>query len=318
MEAAKKRGHEITLFNRGRTEKQTGMIEGVEHLYGNRDPNLKSDDGAFQGMEVLKGKTWDAVLDTSGQYRRIVKASAELLAPGVKQYIFISSVSVYKNTDKVGADETDELHTLPPERRTPSRWARPTGASTTTARTRAACEKAAAETFPGRCAVVRPGLIVGPGDRTDRFTTRDLVLQKGGEVLAPGTPADPIQVIDVRDLGEWLVHVIENNITGEFDAVGPPPDLRWENCWMHVRKHRRATRRSRGPTPIFSMRRKVSAWGDMPVWVPPKGDSEGFHQRSIARGTKAGLKFRPILETVRDTLAWWPEELSVAPASPRS
>lgn len=304
VDAARKRGHHITLFNRGRTEKQKGMVEGVEHLYGNRDPNLTSEDGQFKGLEALKGKTWDAVLDTSGQYRRIVKASAELLAPAAKHYIYISSISVYKDNSKIGADETDELHTLEdPDVETMGRNFENYGGL------KAICEKTAAEYFPGRCAAVRPGLIVGPNDGTDRFTYWPVRVERGGEVLAPNSPDDPIQIIDVRDLAEWLVHIIDNNITGEFDAVGPPTGLTIGKLLDACKSESRSDATFTWADAAFLDSHGVMGWRDMPVWVKPTGESAGFHRRSIARATAAGLTFRPINVTVRDTLDWWPREL---------
>jgi 2'-hydroxyisoflavone reductase len=306
VEAALARGHTVSLFNRGHTEKQKGEVEGVEHLYGNRDPNKKSDDGAFQGMDALKGKSWDAVIDTSGQYRRIVKASADLLEPSVKQYIYISSISVYKDTSKVGADETAELNALPPEAvdlETMGANFEYYGGH------KAACEKTVGEIFKGRSAMVRPGLIVGPRDGTDRFTYWPVRVQRGGEVLAPGTPDDPIQVIDVRDLGEWLVHLVENNTTGEFDAVGPPSGLTIGKLLEACKKVAKSDAHFTWADADFLAEQHVEGWSDMPVWVRPAGESAGFHRRRIERAPAAGLKFRPIIETVRDTLAWWPSEL---------
>lgn len=307
VEAAKKRGYEITLFNRGRAEKRFGTVEGVETLYGNRDPKLRADDSQPDsplGMESLKGREWDAVLDTSGWCRRIVAASAELLAPKVKQYIYISSISVYTDTSKPGADETAEVHKLADE-----------DVETNGARfenyggLKALCERTAEQFFPKRTAAIRPGLIVGPGDPTDRFTYWPVRMQKGGEVMAPGTPRDPLQIIDVRDLGEWIVHVIENNINGTFDAVGPPTGLTMGDLIDSCKQATNSDAKVTWVDASFLEEQQVSGWGDMPVWVPPSGESAGFHQRTIARATAAGLKFRPVLETTKDTLAWWPKEV---------
>ena len=172
-----------------------------------------------------------------------------------------------------------------------------------------ACETTVAGIFKGRTPHVRPGLIVGPRDESDRFTYWPVRVQKGGEVLAPGTPEDPIQIIDVRDLGDWLVHLAENDITGDFDAVGPPVGLTIGNLLGTCKVASLSNAKLTWVDAALLKENKVSPWGDMPVWFPPLGDSTGFHRRSIARGVVAGLKFRPILETVRDTLAWWPGEL---------
>lgn len=307
VDAARARGHTLTLFNRGRTEKRIGTIDGVEHLYGNRYPELHADDSdptSPKGLSSLEGKTWDAVVDTSGQYRRIVKASAELLAPSVKHYIYISSISVYKDNSKIGGDENDETHTLadPDVETMGAGYANYGGL-------KALCERTAEEAMPGRTTAIRPGLIVGPGDGTDRFTYWPVRVQRGGEVLAPGTPEDPIQLIDVRDLAEWIVHVIENTITGTFDAVGPPAGLTMGKMLGACKTAAGSDARFTWADAGFLEEQKVSPWGDMPVWIPPRGDSAGFHRRTIARATAAGLTFRPILDTARATLAWFPSEL---------
>jgi 2'-hydroxyisoflavone reductase len=309
IETALRRGHQVTIFNRGRAEKRKGKVDGVEHLYGNRDPNLKSDDGAYSGMDALKGRTWDVALDTNGQYRRIVKASAELLEPSVKQYIYISSISVYKDNSKVGADETNELNTLPSDAVDLEKMGPTTGSYEYYGGHKVACETTVAGIFKGRTTNVRPGLIVGPRDETDRFTYWPVRVQKGGEVLSPGTPEDPIQIIDVRDLGDWLVHLAENDITGDFDAVGPPTGLTIGKLLDACKVASKSDAKFIWVDAAFLKENDVSPWGDMPVWIPPLEKTAGFHRRSISRGVAAGLKFRPILDTVRDTLEWWPGEL---------
>jgi 2'-hydroxyisoflavone reductase len=304
VEAAKARGHTLTLFNRGRTEKRIGMIDGVEHVYGNRDPNLHAVEGdttSPKGLEGLKGKEWDAVVDTSGYVKRLVNASAEFLAPSAKQYIFISSISVYEDTSTPGADESAKLATLTDE---DVETIGPNYGGL-----KAVCERTAEKHFPGRTCNIRPGLIVGPGDPTDRFTYWPVRIQKGGEVLAPGTPNDPIQVIDVRDLAAWIIHVIEQNINGNFDAVGPPTGLTIGKLLDACKKSSSSDARFTWAEAEFLKEKEVSPWGDMPVWVPPSGDTAGFHLRPIARATAAGLTFRPIQDTVSDTLAWWPKEV---------
>jgi 2'-hydroxyisoflavone reductase len=305
--AAKARGHSLTLFNRGRTEKRIGMIDGVEHLYGNRDPKLRADDSnadSPMGLESLKDRTWDAVVDTSGQYVRIVKASAELLAPSIQQYVYISSLSVYKDNSIVDGEETQEVHTLEdPSVETMGKNFENYGGL------KATCEKTVEAALPGRTTAVRPGLIVGPGDQTDRFTYWPVRIKRGGEVLAPGTPADPIQIIDVRDLGEWIVHLIETGTMGTFDTVGPPTGLTMGRMLEACVSVSRSDARLTWADAAFLEEQNVSAWGDMPVWVPPKGDSAGFHRRTVKRASAAGLKFRPIETTVADTLAWFPGEI---------
>lgn len=315
MNAALARGHSITLFNRGRMEDARDLTfpAGVEVLYGNRDPEKTADDwkrpedrdpSSPKGLESLKGKQWDAVVDTSGYYPRIVKASAELLAPNVKQYIFISSISVYASNDSPGADEEAAVGTM----------ADPTVEAMgqhfeNYGPLKALCEQAAEAAMPGRVANVRPGLIVGPHDPTDRWTYWPVRVARGGEVLAPGTPQDPVQFIDVRDLAEWLVHVVEDNTTGTFNAIGPEDG-------MPIGEMLEACKRAAGVDATFTWvpadflrQHNVSPWQDMPNWIPPDAENAGANRRSVARAIAAGLTFRPVETTAKDTLEWWPHEV---------
>lgn len=290
-----KRGHTLTLFNRGRT--QPHLFPDIEKLQGDRDG----------GLDALKGREWDAVVDTSGYVPRIVKDSAELLAPNVKHYIFISTVSVYATHQNVNADETDPVGTMDDETVEDI-----TGA--TYGPLKALCEKAAETAMPGRVANIRPGLIVGPGDGTDRFTYWPIRIARGGEVLAPGTPDDPIQIIDVRDLGEWIVRVVEQKTVGVFNAITPGRGdgaltigSMLAGCMKGIESDARLT----WVEADFLQQQGVAPWAHMPAWVPPRDGYEGFGRRNVDRAVKAGLKFRPISDIARDTLAWFrtlPEE----------
>ncbi len=321
VRAALARGHTVTLFNRGRTEqrrKEIGreleFMEDVEILYGNRDPDKTADDwkpadqardpASPRGLTQLHGRNWDAVIDNSGYYPRHVKASAGLLAPHVKHYTFISSISVYADSSRPEADETDRVGTI----------SDPTVESMgdnyeNYGPLKALCELAAEGALPGRVANVRPGLIVGPGDNTDRFTYWPVRIARGGEVLAPGSPSDPVQIIDVRDLGEWLVRCLEHNTAGVFNAVGPAavPGSKYtmgemlDACVEAAGSDARFT----WCDAAFLREQNVSAWGDMPVWIPPEGDSAGSGLRANARARAAGLTFRPVPDTARATLEFW-------------
>jgi 2'-hydroxyisoflavone reductase len=227
VEAALARGHRVTVFNRGHREKYRPLaFKDVEHLYGNRDPELPADDERGEdkqllhpdakpkGLEQLVGKQWDAVIDNSGYYPRMVAASAKLLAAGAKQYIYISSISAYASQKVPGADETAELAKLAdPNVEDMGKGYENYGGL------KALCEKAAEIAFPGHAAIVRPGYIVGPGDFSDRFTYWPVRIAKGGEALIPGSPEDPLQWIDVRDLGEWLVKLVEDGRISLDDPV---------------------------------------------------------------------------------------------------
>ena len=286
IEAALARGHEVSMFNRGRT--RPGLFPNVEHLLGDRDP----DKG--EGINALRNRKWDAVIDNSGYFPRQVGASAKLLAPNAGQYIFISSISVYEDNGPENQDESAKLATTPD----------PTVETMSDAvygPLKALSEKAAFDAFQGRAAIVRPGFIVGPDDPSGRFTYWPVRVDRGGEVLAPGAPSDPLQTIDVRDLGAWLITLVEENTRGTFNACGPKDRLAWGDVLASCRKAT-ATANSLTWIPADWLRRERVSF---PIWVPYLGGSRGFHTWSNARAVKAGLKFRPHGETVADTLKWY-------------
>ncbi|MBP7149530.1 MAG: NAD-dependent epimerase/dehydratase family protein, partial [Acidobacteria bacterium] len=207
VDAALARGHKLTLFNRGKTNPH--LYPNVEKLRGDRDP-LKD-----EGLAALKDRRWDAVIDDCGYYPRMVRASAELLSAS-GQYVFISSISAYKDNTRENADETAAVATMEdPKLETMGPNFEYYGAL------KALCEQTTREVFKDRATIVRPGYIVGPLDPTDRFTYWVVRADRGGEMLAPGSPSDPVQVIDVRDLGEWIVHTVEKRAVGTFNACGP-------------------------------------------------------------------------------------------------
>jgi 2'-hydroxyisoflavone reductase len=295
VEAARPRGHVLTLFNRGRTN--PGLFPNLEQLHGDRDG----------GLEVLRGRTWDAVIDTSGYVPRVVRASADLLAPAVGRYLFVSTISVYADGIPPGSDETAALASVPDPASEDVR-AHYGGL-------KALCEKAADAALPGRTTVVRPGLIVGPRDPTDRFTYWPVRLARGGEVLAPGDGKDPVQVVDVRDLAAWMVELVERDAPGTFNAAGPAKTLTMGAMLSACGEAAGGDPRLTWVPAAFLEKAGVAPWSDMPVWVPA-GPEAGFAQMSNARAVAAGLRFRPVAETARDTLAWWrtlPEERRAKP-----
>ncbi len=285
VDSARKLGYTITLFNRGKTNPQ--LFPDIEKLRGNRDGDLKS----------LEGRTWDAVVDTSGYVPRVVRASAELLKD-CKNYVFISTMSVYADSSKPGGDETSPVGTIPDEsvEKVTNESYGPL---------KALCEKAAEKTLPGKVTTIRPGLIVGPMDPSDRFTYWPVRVKRGGEVLAPGSPADPVQFVDVRDLANFAMHVIEKNITGTYNATGPAKELTIGALLDACKSVTRSNATFTWVNAEFLAEQKVSPWGDMPVWVPGEGESAGFARSNVSKSVKAGLTFRPVADTIRDTLAWW-------------
>ncbi len=293
VEAALRRGHKVTLFNRGKT--RPGLFPDLEKLHGDREKDE---------LKALEGRRWDAVVDTSANVPRWVKKAAAVLGPNIGHYIYISSISVYVDTSKPGADETAAVATI----------ADPTIEKIdgqTYGALKALSEQAAEAAMPGKVAVVRPGLIVGPEDPSDRFTYWPVRVAKGGEVLAPGAPDDPVQIIDVRDLGEFLVRLIENKTTGVFNALGPDKTLTFGQMLAACKEAARSDASFTWVDAGFLEKQGVSAWSDMPAWVPNGGETAGFATVSNARALKAGLTFHPIAETARATLDWFatlPEE----------
>ncbi len=316
IDAAIARGHTITIFNRGKREKHLPLAAKVEHLYGNRDPNLPADDergpdgkllnpeGSPKGLEQLVGRSWDVVIDNSGYFPRMVKASAELLAKGASQYIYISSISAYAENAPPGSDERTQLATLAdPTVETMGKDGENYGGL------KALCEQAAAAAFPGRATIVRPGYIVGPGDPTDRFTYWPVRISRGGEVLAPGSPADPLQWIDVRDLGEWLVALAERGTVGSFNAVGPSAPGRWGDVLGACVAASGGTAKLEWVPATWLEQNEMGGEDSFPIWIPPTGKFEGFHRWNNDRAEHAGLKFRSVDDTVKAILAWYPGEV---------
>lgn len=322
VEAARARGHRLTLFNRGKTapERFSGPeYADIEQLHGDRKTDLSALDA---------GQRWDAVLDTSAYVPADVTRSARLLAPRVGQYLVVSTVSVYARNDLPGMDEDGELIRLPDPTVTEV-----TGE--TYGGLKALCEQAARAEMPGRVTVVRPGLIVGPGDTTDRFTYWPARADRGGEILAPGTPGDPTQFIDVRDLAAFLLHLLERRTIGTFNADAPPGALTMggllDTC-REVARRMNVMNCITTPCPQppgasstvtwvpadFLERHDVQPWRDMPAWIPAEGEYAGFGRTSTARAQAAGLGHRPLQDTVRDTLAWWRTLPAERHAKPRA
>lgn len=333
-ESALARGHHVTHFNRGRTEsrrKQAGrpsaVPEGVETLYGNRDPNKASDDGSPakegeapgpKGLSQLEGKKWDAVIDTSGYFPRMVKASAALLAPNVSHYLFVSTVSVYASNDKPGADESADLALLEdPDTESFGAQFENYGAG------KAACEKAAEAAMPGRVTSVRPGFIVGPRDTSRRFMYWPVRCARGGAMAVPGNPEDPIQVVDVRDLADFIVLCLERRTIGAFNVTGPAAPLSMRDFVAGCNKGVAGSAQPHWLDPHFietyASEKGLADKLQFPLYVPPSGDTAGFHTRSIRRALDAGLTFRPLDDTAKATYEWYkslPENLQQAMIPP--
>lgn len=277
------RGHTVTLFNRGRTN--TYLFPEVEKLIGDRDGNL----------EALRGREWDVVLDNSGFEPRIVRDSAQLLKDAVQHYLFVSTQSVYASRAIIDQDETGAVGMVGvPE----SQW---TGYGPL----KALCEREVHQAFPGRATVVRPPVIVGPGDGSDRFTYWVDRIHRGGEVLAPGSPDDPTQFVDVRDLTQWMIRCVEDGVTGVYNATGPIGVLSLAGMLYGIRAAMTSEVSFTWVDADFLAQQGVRPFSHMPLWQPPVGRTAGFMRMSAARAQARGLTYRPLAVTAADTLEWW-------------
>ncbi len=279
--AARAAGHEVTLFNRGRSE--SDLFPELEKRIGDRDGDLSA----------LEGGRWDAAIDTCGYFPRQVRASAGLLADQINHYTFISSISVYSDPDHQPFDENAPTGRLEDET-----VEEITGE--TYGPLKALCEQAAEAAMPGLTLIIRPGLIVGPRDPTDRFTYWPLRARRGGAIASPESPAYPAQVIDVRDLAEWCIRMAEQNGTGVLNATGPTQPLGdvLEACLQAGGSDGRLVWLPQD----FLLDQKVEPWTGLPLWLP--GVARNMMRASIDRALDAGLAFRDLEETARDTLAW--------------
>ncbi len=281
VEAAQARGHTITLFHRGKSN--ADLFPEVEKILGDRELDL----------DKLKGRHWDAVLDTCGYVPRVARLSAEALADAVDHYVFISTISVYANPVQAGANEDAPLETMADE--TSEEFSEHYGAL------KVLCERAVEAALPGRVLIVRPGMIVGPHDPTDRFTYWMARAKKGGEILAPGEPERQAQMIDARDLGAWLVHLIERRQVGTFNATGPAETLTWDAMLNTCQTVAGSEAAFTWLSDAFLQAQEVPM-EQLPFWVPEPYD--GVFAVSVQRALDAGLTYRPLADTVRDTLNW--------------
>jgi len=287
------RGHKVTVFNRGRTHPGETPKE-VEQLIGDRNGKL----------DALKGRKWDVVIDNPTTLPVWVRDAAEILKGNVDRYVFISTISVYSDTSKQGMDETAPL----------AKYTGPDAMKETSATMRAnnfalygplkALSEAEAEkSFPGKTLIIRPGYIVGPGDESDRFTYWPLRVARGGEVLAPGTTADPIQIIDARDLAEWTIRMVEQGTTGAFNAVGPRSKLTMGRMLDDIKRTTKSDARFTWVDADFLASQKII--DDVPIWTSPKGPEIGYSTMNINKAVSKGLTFRPLADTTNATLDWF-------------
>lgn len=281
-----RRGHQVSLFNRGRTNDD--LFPDLETLLGDRDG----------GLDVLKGKQWDAVVDNSGYVPRHVADSARLLSPAISQYVYISTISVYESF-AVPNDENSPLGTMPDE-----------SVEEVTGETygpmKALCEKRArAEIGDDRLTILRPTYICGPGDRTDRFTYWPVRTMRGGDMLWPGSPADPIQIIDVRDLANFTVDCVEKSVTGIYNTVTPKGSYTIGDLMNDSIAVTAADATPVWVDSAFLEDADLPEGQNIPIWSSPLGEGRSVAMIDGARAHAKGLQNRPPRETCRDTVSWW-------------
>lgn len=277
------RGHEVTLFNRGQTNPE--LFSEAEKLRGDRESDLAA----------LEGRRWDAAIDVHGRMPRVVRPVAELLAGAVDHFTFVSSISAYGEVFPVGLDESfptaefpdgtdeDDLENYGP--------------------CKAECERIVQRLFPESSFVPRPGLIVGPHDPTDRFTYWARRVAAGGDVLAPGDPGRPVQIVDGRDLAEWIVRMIEAGATGAYNATGPEYPLTMGRMLEACRSTAGSDATLVWVSDEFLIAEGVGQWMELPLWLA-EPETEGLLAVDVSKALDSGLSFRPLAETIRDTLAW--------------
>jgi 2'-hydroxyisoflavone reductase len=287
------RGHQVTVFNRGKTHPGE-LPKEVEQLIGDRNGQL----------DALKGKQWDVCIDNPTTLPAWVRDAAQILKGNVNRYVFISTISVYPDTSlSTGPDENAPLakyEGADPYKETLE--AMKASGYHTYGPLKALSEQETEKWFPGKSLIIRPGLIVGPRDETDRFTYWPVRIDRGGEVLAPGNPKDPVQFIDGRDLAEWTIRMAENGETGIYNATGPAKELGVGGMLDGIKGALNSNARFTWADAEFLKQQKVDAWSDMPVWA---GDELGMARTNINRALAKGLTFRPLADTARDALAWF-------------
>jgi 2'-hydroxyisoflavone reductase len=290
VEALSAGGHTLTLFNRGKRDPEARP--GIEQLLGDRNGQI----------DALKGREWDAVIDNSAYTPKQVKLTAELLKGHVRQYLLISSVAAYADFAKAGIDENYKLAKLDD----------PTVeevSGKTYGGLKALTEQALEEIYGEQATIIRPTYIAGPGDYTDRFTYWPLRVSKGGDMVAPGTPGDPFQFIDVRDLADFMRVCVEKHVTGKFNLCNPPRSVTMGSLLETSKRVSGADTRFVWANEEFLQAQGLIATdlfapSGFPLWTPPKSAYWAMPLISPARAVKKGLKFRSLETTIRDTLAW--------------
>lgn len=295
VQYALSRGHKVAVFNRGRT-RAGELPEGVEQLLGDRNGDYKS----------LVGRKFDVCIDIPTSIPVWVRDAAQVLKGNVDRYVFVSTVSVYADQKKQNQDETAPVAEY--KGADAMKETRETLLASPNLELygplKALSEKEAEKWFPGKALIVRPGYIVGPQDGSDRFTYWPLRIERGGEVMAPGKPTDAVQIIDARDLAEWMIRAVENNTVGIFNAVGPKLPMGMGGMLQGIKAAINSNAPLTWVPEEFLEQQKVTE-GEMPIWAPSTSSESGVNTMSNRKAVAAGLTYRSLAETTRDTIAWW-------------
>ena len=287
VQYAVNRGHTITLFNRGKTN--ADLFPKLERVFGDRTLPTAYD--------ALKGRQWDVVIDNGAQIPSWVRAAGAALSDSAGKYLFVSTLSTYVNRRAIGIREDGEQH----KPAAPDATQQNAGYGPLKVR----CEMEARTAWGDRALILRPGLIVGPGDLTDRFSYWPVRIERGGEVLSPGTPDDPVAFVDVRDLTEFSVRACENNLSGDYNCVGPKSTLTIAEMLYGIKAVTTSDARFTWVNADFVAEKKLRPYSDLPVWMPPRGDNAGWARMDCSKAINAGLKFRALADTARATLEYY-------------
>jgi len=294
------RGHRVTIFNRG--SRSLDWPGPVEELVGDRNEG---------NLDALKDRQWDVCIDNPTTLPFWIRDAGQILQGSVGHFLFTSTLSVYASNAESGADEsaaTLDYSGEDPMAETMENLRSNMGLY---GPLKAESEREVARWFPDQHTIIRPTLIVGPGDQTDRFTYWPLRMARGGQVLAPGDGNDPVQIIDARDLAEFTIRQAEAQTGGAFNAAGPNYEFTFEAMLHGIRAVTGVAAELHWAPADFLAEQGISPWSDMPVWIPSQGDYAGFSTRSNAKAIAAGMTFRPFADTVSATLEWFrdqPEE----------
>lgn len=292
------RGHRVTIFNRG--SRSLDWPGPVEELVGDRNAG---------NLDALKGRKWDVCIDNPTTLPFWVRDACKVLQGNVGHFLFTSTLSVYASNSEIGADETAEtLQYTGKDAMALTMESLRTNRGELYGPLKAESEREAARWFPDQHTLIRPTLIVGPRDQTDRFTYWPVRMARGGQVLAPGDGKDPVQIIDVRDLAEFTIRMAETQTVGAFNACGPDYSFTFEAMLHSIRAVTGVAAELNWATDEFLAEQSLNPWSDMPVWVPRRGGYGGFSTRSNAKAIAAGMTFRPFADTVAATLNWFEDQ----------